>query len=118
MPIIILKAWGSAKPRPDHFTTAVRLPSVTLGGGGAFFMTDLPTWDELSAATERVMAAAGLSKDEAQTRICCAIADGTLKFRAKVGWHTTRPVYGNRVLEERDFQISPDIKPDDFDWDQ
>jgi hypothetical protein len=81
-------------------------------------MADIPTWELLSAATELVMAEAGLSKDQAQTKICDAIAEGTLKFQAKVGWHMIRRMYGKRVLEEKDFHISPDIQPEDFDWEQ
>jgi hypothetical protein len=30
-------------------------------------MADVPTWERLSAATERVMATAGLSKEDAQS---------------------------------------------------
>jgi|GraSoiStandDraft_16_1057320.scaffolds.fasta_scaffold331617_1 hypothetical protein len=81
-------------------------------------MADIPTWELLSAATELVMAEAELSKDQAQTKICDAIADGTLKFQAKVGRHMIRPMDGNRVLEEKDFHISRDIQPEDFDWEQ
>ena len=82
-------------------------------------MADVPTWELLSAATELVMAEAGLSKGEVQTKICRAIADGTLKFRAEVGRHMIRPMHGNGVvLEEKDFHVSPDIQPEDFDWEQ
>jgi hypothetical protein len=81
-------------------------------------MADLQTWERLSPATERVMAAAGLAKDEAQTKICRAIADGTLKFRAKVGWHMIRPTRGKLLLEDKDFHTSTDLKPNDFDWEQ
>jgi len=81
-------------------------------------MADVPTWERLSAATERVMATAGLSKEDAQSLICRAIADGTLKFRAKVGRPMIRPLRGNMVLEEKDFHTSPDLKPNDFDFEQ
>jgi hypothetical protein len=82
-------------------------------------MADVLTWERLSAATERVMAEAGLSKEDAQSLICRAIADGILKFRGKVGQHTTRPIHGGKtVLEEKDFHISPDIQRKDFDWEQ
>src|SRR5262245_9290067 len=66
------------------------------------------------------MATAGLSKEDAQSLICRAIADGILKFRAKVGQHTTRAIHGGkeRVLEEKDFHISPDIQREDFDWEE
>ena len=82
-------------------------------------MADVPTWERLSAATERVMATAGLSKEDAQSQICRAIADGILKFRGQVGQHTTRPIHGGkRVFEEKDFHLSPDIQREDFDWEQ
>jgi hypothetical protein len=82
-------------------------------------MADVLTWERLSAATERVMATAGLSKEDAQSLICRAIADGILKFRGKVGQHTTRSIHGGKtVLEEKDFHISPDIQRKDFDWEQ
>jgi hypothetical protein len=81
-------------------------------------MADIPTWELLSAATELVMAEAELSKGQAQTKICDAIADGTIKFQAKVGRHMIRFMDGSRVLEEKDFHISRDIQPEDFDWEQ
>jgi len=82
-------------------------------------MADVPIWERLSAATERVMATARLSKEDAQSQICRAIADGILKFRGQVGQHTTRPIHGGkRVFEEKDFHLSPDIQREDFDWEQ
>jgi hypothetical protein len=81
-------------------------------------MADVPTWERLSAATERIMATAGLSKEDAQSLICRAVADGILKFRGKVGQHATRPIYGNRVLEKEHFEILADIKPEDLDWEK
>jgi hypothetical protein len=81
-------------------------------------MADAPTWERLSAATERVMATAGLSKEDAQSLICRALADGALKFQAKVGWHMIRPIYGNRVLEKEHFEILAGIKPEDLDWEK
>src|SRR5262249_21253763 len=67
--------------------------AIHCSGGGVVFMADVPTWELLSAATELVMAEAGLSKGEVQTKICRAIADGTLKFRAEVGRHMIRPMH-------------------------
>src|SRR5262249_27939369 len=66
------------------------------------------------------MATAGRSKEDAQSLICQAIADGILKFRAKLGQHTTRPMYGGKrvVFEEKDFRISPDLQRENFDWEQ
>jgi len=82
-------------------------------------MADIPTWERLSAAAERVMATAGLSKEDAQSLICRAIADRSLKFRGQVGQHTTKPIHGGKmVLEEKDFHLSPNIQREDFDWEQ
>jgi len=81
-------------------------------------MADVPIWERLSAATERVMATARLSKEDAPSLICLAIADGILKFRGKVGQHATRPIYGNRVLEKEHFEILAEIKPEDLDWEK
>jgi hypothetical protein len=82
-------------------------------------MADVPPWERLSDAIARVMAEAGLSRDEAQTRICRAIADGAVKIRGKLGRHTTTGFRAsNTVLEERDFHIAPEIKPEHLDWEQ
>jgi hypothetical protein len=82
-------------------------------------MADVPPWERLSDAIARVMGEAGLSRDEAQTRICRAIADGAVKIRGKLGRHTTTGFRAsNTVLEERDFHIAPEIKPEHLDWEQ
>ena len=48
-------------------------------------------WELLSdAATQRLWKQTGVSKEEAQSDICQAIADGAVKFRAKLEWHTTK----------------------------
>jgi hypothetical protein len=76
-------------------------------------------WERLSEAATRVMAAAGVSKDEAQTDICQAIADGAVKFRAKLEWHTTKRLRASKtVLEGTAFQIPTAIKPKDLDWER
>ena len=41
-------------------------------------------WERLSDAVVRVMEVTGLPKEEAQTDICRAVADGAVKIRAKL----------------------------------
>jgi hypothetical protein len=74
-------------------------------------------WQRLSDAVMRVMKTCGQSKDEAQTDLCRAIADGTVKVRGKLKRHTTKGVTASgTVLEGTDFEIPPEIKPEDLDW--
>jgi hypothetical protein len=83
-------------------------------------MTYISPWERLSAAIEHVMAAAGLSKDDAQSLICRAIADRAVKTRCTLRKHLTRPIRApkNTVLEREDFDIPPELKPEDLDWEQ
>jgi hypothetical protein len=74
-------------------------------------------WERLSDAITRVMAADGLSKDQARADICRAIADGTVIIRGKLKRHTTRHFRAsNTVLEGKDFHIPTEIKSEDLDW--
>lgn len=79
-------------------------------------MSYVPAWQRLADAVETVMACAGRSREAAQTDICLAIADRTVKIRGKPGRHTIRSFRWNDVLEGKDFKIPPNIKPADFDW--
>jgi hypothetical protein len=57
-------------------------------------------WESLSEAATRVMEAAGLSRDEAQTDICQAIADRAINIQGKLGEHQTKPISAsNTVLQ-------------------
>ena len=62
------------------------------------------------------MAAAGVSKDEAQSDICQAIADGAVKIRCQLKRHKTKPMTSKTVLDGNAFQIPTRIKPADLDW--
>ncbi len=76
-------------------------------------------WEPLSDAATRVMEAAGVSKEEAQSDICQAIADRAVKFRAKLERHTTKGLRASKtVLEGTAFQIPTAIKPKDLDWER
>ena len=55
-------------------------------------------------------------KELAQTELCLAIADGTVKIRCKLKKHTTRSNTSNAVLEGKDFEIPTEIKPEDLNW--
>jgi hypothetical protein len=81
-------------------------------------MAYVPAWERLSAAIIRVMAAAGLSKDQAKADICRAIADGAVKIRGKLERHTTKHFRSNTVLEGKDFHIPPEIKSEHLDWER
>src|SRR6266516_4377921 len=81
-------------------------------------MAYISRWERLSGAVTRVMGATGLSKDEARTDICRAIADRAVKIQAKLFSHTTRGLRSTAVLEGKDFQIPTEIKSEDLDWDE
>ena len=86
-------------------------------GGGSGFMPYVPAWERLADAIKHVMAG-GRPKEQAQTDLCRAIADGTVKIRGKLKRHTTRASTSKAVLEGTDFQIPPEIKPEDLDWER
>ncbi len=81
-------------------------------------MSYTPAWERLSDAVERVMRAAGCSKDEAQTDIGQAIADRTVKFRGKLARHTTKRFTSPAILEGRDFELPSAIASTDLDWER
>jgi hypothetical protein len=72
-------------------------------------------WEWLSDAATRVMEAAGVSKDEAQSDICQAIADGAVKIRCQLKRHKTKHMTSKAILDGNAFQITK-LKPDDLDW--
>ena len=74
-------------------------------------------WERLPDVLKRVMAATGLSKDDAQIDICRAIADGAIGFRAQLKQHATRPMTSTSVLERNAFEVPVVIEPTDLDWD-
>jgi hypothetical protein len=79
-------------------------------------MSSVRAWQRLSEAIESILAVAGCSREEAQTDICHAIADRTVRIQGKLRIHTTRHITSNRVLEGKDFLIPDEIKPADLDW--
>jgi hypothetical protein len=79
-------------------------------------MAYIPAWQRLSDAIENVMMGVGRSREEAQSDICRAIADRTVKIQGKLKKHTTRVVTSTRVLEGKDFEIPAEIKPTALDW--
>jgi hypothetical protein len=68
-------------------------------------MSYVRAWQRLSEAIESIRAEAGDAREEAQTDICQAIADRTVKIQGKLRGHTTRPNTSKRVLEGKDFLI-------------
>jgi hypothetical protein len=114
----IFEAWGrSANRRRTPFITAVRPARASHGGEGNGFMAYVPEWERLSDVVARVMAA-GLSRDEAQSDICRAIAVRAVKIQGQLGRHTIRGTLDRTVLEGKDIQIPTEIKPEDLDWER
>jgi hypothetical protein len=64
------------------------------------------------------MQAAELSIDEAQTKICRAIADRAINIRGKLANHHTKPIVSDAVLQGGDFEIPTTINPEDLDWER
>ena len=82
-------------------------------------MAYVSRWERLPHAVMRVMAACGLSKEEAQTDICRAIADGTVEIRGELNRHTTKPLSASdTVLSGSDLQIPTEIKSEHLDWER
>ena len=77
-----------------------------------------PGWERLSDAATNVMTRAGVSKDEAQTDICQAIADGAVKIRCRLKRHKTKQMTSKTVLDGNAFEIPTRIKPADLDWEE
>jgi hypothetical protein len=106
----------SASPLADH-RPASSAPFF-LEPLGSSFMANVPEWQRLSDAVEHVMTTAGLSKEEAKTAVCQAIADGTIRIRVKLREHTTRHLTSNSVLEGKTIEIPTNIKAEDLDWER
>jgi hypothetical protein len=82
-------------------------------------MVYVDKWERLSEASTRVMETAGISKDEAQTDICRAIADGGIKIRCKLGRHSTKHfTSADTELEGEAFQVPTNLRAEDFDWER
>jgi hypothetical protein len=80
-------------------------------------MAYMSPWERLDDATERVVSEAGVSKNEAQSDLCRAIAEMAVRIRAKLRKHATNGMTSaNTVLEGGAFHIPPRIEPKDFDW--
>ena len=83
-------------------------------GGDSDFMPYDPAWERLAHAIKRVTAGRR-PKEQAQTDLCRAIADGAVKIRCKLKRHKTE-FTSKAVLEGKDFDISTEIKPEHLDW--
>ena len=105
---------------------ARRKPSLTEGlprpafhTGRNDFMAYVSEWERLSEALTRVIAAGGLTEDEARTDICRAIADRAVNIRGKLGRQTTGPLRASdTVLEGKYFQIPDKIQAEELDWER
>ena len=81
-------------------------------------MAYVSRWERLHHAVMRIMAACGLSKDEAQTDICRAIADGTVEIRGQLNRHTTKHLSASDTVSGSDLQIPTGIKSEHLDWER
>ena len=73
-----------------------------------------PDWGTLVDALERVVAATGASKLEAQTAICHTIADKKIRFRVVVD--PSHIPDGGRTFVGGNVGVPPRLDPADFDW--
>ena len=74
-------------------------------------MAYVSDWERLLTRPTASWRRLGCSKDQAQTDICRAIADGAIKIRCELGSTHTRLMTAKYVLEGKDFQIPTEIKP-------
>jgi hypothetical protein len=79
-------------------------------------VSDLPTWDDLSQALERVTAATRDPEDRAKTSICRAICARVIRLLCKLKEDKYGVITSDSVLEGKDFHIPDEIKPEDLDW--
>lgn len=79
-------------------------------------MAHIPAWERLPDALTRIIEANGLPENEAQVDICQAIADGSVRIRAKLGRHTRGTTARDMVLEGKDFRLPTALRPEDLDW--
>ena len=99
-------------PNPQGPTNAPYSPN----SGGTDFTPYRGVWARLPDAIKFLMAA-GRPREVAQTDLCLAIADGVVGFRGKLGRHATKGFSASdTVLQGTNFQIPPEIKPEDLDW--
>ena len=80
-------------------------------------MSYISKWERLSAAVGRIVSANRISQEEAQTDLCRAIADRKIEFQAKLRKHATRhTTLRNQMVDGKYFDLPPNIKREDFDW--
>jgi hypothetical protein len=102
----------STMPNPQDPTNA----PYSSNSGGTGFMPYRRAWARLPDAIKFLMAA-GRPKEVAQTDLCRAIADRDVKIRGKLGRLEIRGFRASdTVLQGTNFQIPPELKPEDLDW--
>ena len=73
-------------------------------------------WERLSTAADRIAKANGISVDEAKADLCLAISDDSVRIRAKLLKHNTRPMRSSEtVLSGKHFH-APRFDPREIDW--
>jgi hypothetical protein len=74
----------------------------------------MPTWEPINQALQRI-AAAGLSKKQAQRDLCLAMADGKIAVRVHLAADHSRGL-PPKALSSPVLEIPPRLSPVDFDW--
>jgi len=73
-------------------------------------------WERLSDALNRVMRSTDLSREQAETDICRAMADGAIEFRARLASHVNGLQKSHQEVDGSDVRIPTQLKPHDLDW--
>jgi hypothetical protein len=83
---------------------------------GAAIVKDMPKWERLSGAVDRIVNSADISREQVTTDLCRALSDGDIEVRAKLAKHAFRLQTSSDVVSGSDLQIPTQLKPSDFDW--
>lgn len=81
-------------------------------------MNYIPQWEQLSQVVARIVAATGVSEQQAQADICQALSDGAIAFRARLKRRITTGMTSNSVLEGAAFDLPSVISAKEIDWEQ
>ena len=80
-------------------------------------MAYVSDWERLGEVLNRVMAT-GLSRDQAQSDICKAVAEGAIRLRVRPRSHMTRGTTSKKILAGNQVDIPVNLKPEALDWER